>query len=611
MALQSNIQIFIGGVPILTYKKLSLQQDIDSHHILTLVCRMDMLEKLDQEMASESKNFLGEIITLQISSSESFSGYGNLEFKGVVVKVNNTKGFDNGDEDTVEIQAQSASIIADDGPHFASHNDVSLAEILDVTFQGYDQSKLETSFSPQTTANIHYSVQHNDSAYQYASRLAAQYGEWFYYDGKALVFGRPQDSEEVVLTYGQNLKKFTLELNPVPNNFKYFTNDYLVDELHEKTTTEIDTGVNGYNGFASSKSEQIYAKETSVYLNPYTDTALKQRFDTQVEQQKKAKELKQVLIKGVSDNPSVYLGQVIKIQEGFAAQGSYRITKVRHVATENGNYLNHFEGVTADIDIYPNTNPMSFPRSESQVATVTDNADPDGLSRIKVQFPWQKPDGEMTPWLRMVTPHSGGEKGFHFIPEIGEEVLVGFEGGNAERPYVIGALYTGTKKPESWKTETNDIKAIRTRSGNQVIMNDQDGSITIADPSGNVVVMQGNGEVIIKAPNKLTLASTDINIIAGNSINMMAKPDPESENGGEGIINIMAEKLIDVQAENETISMASKQDMNLFSTEAATNIAAKTDMNINGEATVNVDGNNIAVKGGSKINIESSDTDIV
>ena len=74
-------------------------------------------------------------------------------------------------------------------------------------------------------------------------------------------------------------------------------------------------------------------------------------------------------------------------------------------------------------------------------------------------------------------------------------------------------------------------------------MNDKDGSITVADPSGNVIIMQGNGEVIIKAPNKLTLASTDINIVAGNSLNLIAKPGEEEDSSGEGIINVFCSKI--------------------------------------------------------------------
>ncbi|WP_282057310.1 phage baseplate assembly protein V, partial [Maribacter luteus] len=72
----------------------------------------------------------------------------------------------------------------------------------------------------------------------------------------------------------------------------------------------------------------------------------------------------------------------------------------------------------------------------AQRGWVLDNADPNGLGRIKVQFPWQKPMGTSTPWIKMATPYSGSGKGFYFIPEKDEEVLVGFEGDNPEKPFV-------------------------------------------------------------------------------------------------------------------------------------------------------------------------------
>ena len=119
------------------------------------------------------------------------------------------------------------------------------------------------------------------------------------------------------------------------------------------------------------------------------------------------------------------------------------------------------------------TNPEAVPKAkgEAQSAVVSSNADPEGLGRVKVNFHWNSQ--LESPWLRVVSPHGGGEKGFYFVPEVGEEVQVGFEQGNAERPFVMGSLYHGKAKPSSWKTDANNIKAIRTRSGNQVVMNDE------------------------------------------------------------------------------------------------------------------------------------------
>ena len=73
-----------------------------------------------------------------------------------------------------------------------------------------------------------------------------------------------------------------------------------------------------------------------------------------------------------------------------------------------------------------------------------ENADPENLGRIRVQFPWQPT--AYSPWIRIAQPHSGANKGFHFIPELGEEVMVGFEGSNVEMPFVMGSLYNGSGK---------------------------------------------------------------------------------------------------------------------------------------------------------------------
>ena len=143
-----------------------------------------------------------------------------------------------------------------------------------------------------------------------------------------------------------------------------------------------------------------------------------------------------------------------------------------------------------------------------------ENNDPDGMSRIRVQFPWQKPLGEMTPWLRMMTPHAGSDKGFHFIPEIDEEDIVNFEGGNAERPFVAGTLYHGSAKAGSWQTSTNDVKAIRTRSGHLIELNDTNGAemITVTDKKGNHFIIDTASEII--SINALK----DISINAGENI---------------------------------------------------------------------------------------------
>lgn len=584
MALQSNTTIFISEFEITAFKKITLQQNIDAHHTLDLECRMDVLEDLSLTLGESSKHFLGETITLQTQSLDDFGGYKSLEFKGIVTRVKTVKGHESGEGgDSIIIKAQSPTFISDDGPHYASYNDVTLSEIIEKTFQEYDKSKLELLIKPKNNSALHYCVQHKESSFQFASRLAAQYGEWFYYNGSKLVFGTPE-TNELELNYGFDLKEYHLDLMPLSHNYKYFSNDYLLNETHEKDTKDITSSTNGYNGFVANKAKTIFNKETKVWHNLYNDSKAKSRLDLNIENQKKAIQIKQVELQGVSDNPGVLLGGIVKIEGAI-----YRVTSILHTNNENGDYQNTFSAITAESDAYPNTNIEAFPKSETQTAIVVENADPEGLGRIKVQFPWQKAIGETTPWIRIVTPHAGADKGFHFIPETEEEVLIGFEGGNAEHPFMLGSLYNGAKKPKSWQTNQNDIKAIRTRSGHTFELNDSKGkeSITITDKNGNIITIDtANNNITISALENMTLNSKNMQINVKENLDVsIGKDKTERINNN---YTLTSNNAFEQVKKDKTVHAGA--NYNQTSSQAKL-IASKGDMTIHGAGVATFQGN--------------------
>ncbi|OWP78879.1 phage baseplate assembly protein V [Flavobacterium oreochromis] len=146
------------------------------------------------------------------------------------------------------------------------------------------------------------------------------------------------------------------------------------------------------------------------------------------------------------------------------------------------------------------------------------NNNPMGMGRVRVQFPWQEKKNQKTPWIRLIQPHSGAGKGFHFIPEIGEEVLVGFENGNAEKPFVLGTHYNGSET-SGYHTPGNDIKAIHTRSGH-ILKFTEDESIIITDQSGNTIQFDTVGSnITITAPE--TMSFNCKNMLINVSQNMI------------------------------------------------------------------------------------------
>ena len=217
------------------------------------------------------------------------------------------------------------------------------------------------------------------------------------------------------------------------------------------------------------------------------------------------------------------------------AMETYRVVKISHYHS-GMEYYNFFEGIPmmrtpADFD------ENAFPHSEQQPAIVKDNNDPLGMGRVRVQFLWQAKRNEMTPWIRVVQPYTGGGKGFYFVPEIGEEVLVDFEGGNAERPFVLGAHYNGEAK-SGYHNADNRVKAIHTKSGHKLIFT-EDESILLTDKNGNVIKLDTQGKNIeISAPETINITANNLNINIKKKVKISAGTD------------------IDITAENNIIETA-------------------------------------------------------
>uniref|UniRef100_UPI00286DDF02 phage baseplate assembly protein V n=1 Tax=Flavobacterium sp. TaxID=239 RepID=UPI00286DDF02 len=143
---------------------------------------------------------------------------------------------------------------------------------------------------------------------------------------------------------------------------------------------------------------------------------------------------------------------------------------------------------------------------------------------IQVQMAWQKNNSEKTPWIRMTNPHAGGGKGMYFIPEIGEEVLIGFESDNAEKPFVMGTMYNGAES-SGFATADNSFKVIKTQSGHYLEFEELK-NIKLADKKGNIFHIDSTGDTInIKALKTINLEAENINFIATQNITSNAGKD--------------------------------------------------------------------------------------
>jgi uncharacterized protein involved in type VI secretion and phage assembly len=146
------------------------------------------------------------------------------------------------------------------------------------------------------------------------------------------------------------------------------------------------------------------------------------------------------------------------------------------------------------------------------VGVVTNNQDPDNMHRVKVRFPWLSNDVESN-WARVAAPMSGKDRGAYFLPEVDDEVLIAFEHGQVDHPFVVGCLWNGKDgAPESNADGENNHRTIRSRSGHVLRFNDKSGNetIEIIDKIGSnkIVIDSANNSITIEAKSDITIKST-------------------------------------------------------------------------------------------------------
>lgn len=215
------------------------------------------------------------------------------------------------------------------------------------------------------------------------------------------------------------------------------------------------------------------------------------------------------------------------------------------------------------------------------VGVVTDINDPEKLGRIKVKLLLRDTSAFETDFIRVMSPMVGQEWGMFFLPEVGDEVLIGFANGDLARPYVLGSLYNSNQKPPiTIQDGKNDTRIIKTKNGNvfsfsdvkdkekieiytpkqiKAILDDEQEQILLQDKDGKnmVKVDMKNGMVTVAAEKKITLQtgksffeidgnSDQITIDAGQSMQLKSQQISIQAKGG---IQMQASSNINIKAD--------------------------------------------------------------
>lgn len=162
-------------------------------------------------------------------------------------------------------------------------------------------------------------------------------------------------------------------------------------------------------------------------------------------------------------------------------------------------------------------------------AVVASNQDPDNQGRVQVHLPWS-PDsgsGRYEAWARLATMMGGNNRGTWFVPDVGDEVLVSFLGGDPRWPFVVGALWNGEDSPPETMDSDNNVKSIVSRTGIKITLDDTSGSVTLTleTPAGQSVELTDAGNKITVADangNSVELAPDGVSITSASKLSISA-----------------------------------------------------------------------------------------
>jgi uncharacterized protein involved in type VI secretion and phage assembly len=546
-------------------------------------------------------NFYGKNLgaKVEITIGESF------KFSGFIFSINCARQNDIGVE--YEIIGKGTPAKLQDTPSCSSWLKMKLQDIANKVLNG---GGLKGTVNPEFSDVLYYTVQYNQSGFDFLKMLAARYGEWFYYDGSELKMGKPNNGE-VVLIIESTLQDWQIAGKMVlPKSEMISIDTFTGAPLKNKESL---TGLKGLLKTVSDAGEKsIKGKILKHATKNVQEKLLKSLNNIQLQ----GDLANSVFVSGSSYALGLRLCTLIDVKlPDNTEQGKYRITEVHHRSYDGSDYQNTFTAIPMEAEKPPYTNTNLFPVAMAQPAEVSHNEDNDGLDRIKVKFPWQTEENT-TPWIPMVQTHAGKNRGFRFLPEVGDKVMVGFLDDNAERPYVLGALFNTNENSgiEKGKIEKNEQKFIGTKTGRRLIWDEKENLFALNDgvfgfPANKILLSKANDKANLKIESGEDSKNGSIIEMKGDEVMEIGMLK-----GGSLVVKIIFDAKADkISIESDKlIELKSKSKITMEAPEIE--IKAQTKVSIESKAETEVKATTIKIeaqaqleaKGGAKATFEGS-----
>jgi len=594
--------VVLDGKNLQSVSNISLNQEIFNHHRFDVRLPFSSLVSFEkkEDPFPALKACIGRAIEITIRTATDVDRDGQQDqsiFKGIVTDVN-VIGH-RWEHAIVNISGSSPTVLMDGIPNSQAYSQKSIKQIFETCVAKHLSSEIAMTDNLTYTDKLMYTVQYNESDFEFIKRLCYQYGEWCYYDGKSLCLGLKPAKKIIHLTKDRILNlDYNYSLAPArpSSSFRNYQK-HEVEKLSPKKSSFNDEMAGhslkeSYNAFNGYKSSNIFVPSSFSGDGLQNE---KGQIQHQIDVSQDSHMANLLTVSCQSDVAGITVGSIIKLDK-LPHSGDFIVTSITHSSFGAKSYSNHFVAIPKDA-LFPSGLNIKLPQVRECSAIIKDNKDPEKLGRVKVQFDWGL--DTPSPWIRMVMPHAGDNRGFYFVPEIGDEVLVGFEMGNPDYPYVIGSLYNGKNNFGGRANDNNNLKSISTRSGNEILFDD-DGSIVISNEHNSFtlacaddgsITLQTDGDMIFTAGKKMEFNSgKDMIVNPGENYKITTQKDFNLKAKGAGTIETSG-----------NLEVKSKGDMSVKTNKELSLSGAKAV--VNGTSAAELSGGLTTIKGTSvKIN---------
>ena len=585
-----NALISIDGKD-LNYVSMELYQSMGHNHQFSVKLDYDAISNGFLTNPKDQIALIGKMLYIELQQGDdNANGY---EFRGIITNTVNEAS--EGKHGYLILEGKSPTVLLERGKRYDLFSDMTLQKVCKEVLYAVNSQYISALCNPAYTSSVPFLMQYNESDWEFLQRLSVLSGETLYWTGMDMVFGEHKDFPTLNVMYDKEITTLRFGTRLLSNNFtsyQYLSNRH---EIISQTPDRIENS-NSYLDDVLKRSHDTLGKERPVRTPIDLPVEELGSLTEQANQRKARTAAETVYVTGIAKTCHPRIGRLLNISVPDGKEsteiGTYRITKVVHRIDQNNRYECEFEGIPSVSKYRPVPEGIKMPVATSLLARVTRNDDPQGQGRVMVEF-MPVNDSRSELWLRVMSPNAGSSdevgtnRGFVFTPEKGDQVMIGFEYGDPNRPYVMGSMFHGQNAAGGGAN--NSIKSIITRSGIKIVLNDDEKSLHIEDPSGNTWDMDGKGNIAVNAPK-------NINIDAGETVTLNAKnlqvniEENMTTSVGKNQENAVGEK----------IEISAKEMEENYAEDAKTNIGGKQTVET-GESELLTDGDMVIKSGGKAL----------